>query len=1241
MGTPAFGRFNQREVEILTMIADGLSNREIAQKLYLSQETIKWYNKQIFAKLGVSSRTQAVSVAKKHRLIVSAHSSYNEKKERPSHHSSATITFVQQNRYTLSSVLGRGGMGTVYQARDTLLNRNVAIKFLSGDITEENRSSLLREARSSAQLNHPNIVSVYDVGEMQGIPFILMELVEGESLYSHKPLNQDEIIDITLQICAALEHAHANGIIHRDLKPENIILTPQGNVKLLDFGLARSIASRISTQGGMIGTVYYMAPEYALGKTVDGRADLYSLGVILYELLAGRLPFPGEDPLAVISQHLHAPVVPPSTHQPAAISFDPIILRLLAKNPDDRFASAYQVIEALSMLREAKSSVTLPELSGPVAQLNQLARGRLVGRRSELNKLLEYWKRSQQGLVHLILLSGEPGIGKTRLGNELVVNAQLNGAVVLRGGCYEYEATTPYLPFGEALREWIHGQTSGSVRDLLGSTANELARLAPEIESKLGPLAQNPTLSPNEERLRLFDNVTRFLQTLSGKKGLLLFIDDLHWADQGTLSLLYYILRNLHNDRVMILAAYREMELDRSHPLAAALVEWNRERLAIRIPLNRLTFEDSSTMLATLFGQESVSEDYARAMYAETEGNPFFIEEVVKTLIEQGTIYRKGSQWGRKDIAELAMPQGVKEAIGRRLSRLSQACLDILHVASALGKEFDFRELAATNLMDEDQLLDMLDEASQAQLLRPSSGESYSFTHDKIREVLYEELNLVRRKRLHQRIGEGLEKRYSGKLEAHIQELAHHFTHSGDLPRSLRYSILAAEKTHRLYALDDALHYYEYAREAAEMLNETAQLALIHNAIGEIYSQRGPINLAVEHYEQAIALEPDTGKRGAIKAQIGSVYAEVGDARGLGYIEEALQELDAKTQTREVALATAMIGRYYHYQTQHWKAIEYLDRARKLAEPLEDPLSLSSIYAYLAGAYNSLANFKVSMEWAQKNITLGLRMNYPLSAALGYEFMAEDSFAMGDWQATLEFAALEREIAEKIGAQDRLAWATLNRAEAEYGLGNLEAAARDSLDTRSLSQNIGDTRCAILAGGLAVQVLSDLDKNEEAGLLAEQVLQEVDSLQHVFYRAWIRHYVAYSFFHQRKVDRALELYTQAEELVRPTENLLIPLIYRSTMAEALFESGRIAEAGRLATEALEMARASTSRHNEALALRVQGRVFAASARWDEALAAIQESILILKELSSKVELARSLDCHSEIQQFRGKAQAIE
>jgi len=410
----------------------------------------------------------------------------------------------------------------------------------------------------------------------------------------------------------------------------------------------------------------------------------------------------------------------------------------------------------------------------PGAPLHELVRGKLIGRAVELTHLKQHWDQAQQARGHLVLLSGEPGVGKTRLAQELIAHARQSGATILRGGCYEYEATTPYLPLVEALREWVHGQSVEQLRAKLATTAVEMAKLAPEIESKLGTLVPNASLSPGEERLRLFDNVGRLLQSLAADCGLLLFVDDIHWADQGTLSLLHYALRLLRNDRVLVLATYREVELDRTHPLAAVLVDWNRERLATRVPLGRLSHADTGALIAMLFGQETVAAEFVDALYRETEGNPFFLEEVVKSLIEQGQIYREDGGWERKEMHELANPQSVKEAIGRRLTRLTDATVDALRTAAALGKIFSFNELAAVTSGNVETLLDALDEASAAQLVRAngddgpiSSGEhdNFAFTHDKIREVLYEELNPIRQRRLHQRIGEALERLYGASAE--------------------------------------------------------------------------------------------------------------------------------------------------------------------------------------------------------------------------------------------------------------------------------------------------------------------------------------------------------------------------------------------------------------------------------------------------------------------------------------------
>src|SRR5258705_9938893 len=213
------------------------------------------------------------------------------------------------------------------------------------------RRRFMSEARAVAALNHPNIVAVYDVGEDHGFPFFVMELVEGPNLGQAPPHDLQQVVEFACQICAALEHAHTNKIVHRDLKPANVLLSgkPATVAKLADLGLALPArGSRISHAGTIVGTAAYMAPEQALGKTVDGRADLYALGIVLYELTTGRVPFPGNDPLATISQHLHAPVVPPRVLRPdLPRALETVMLRLLAKDPAQRFATAAETSTAL------------------------------------------------------------------------------------------------------------------------------------------------------------------------------------------------------------------------------------------------------------------------------------------------------------------------------------------------------------------------------------------------------------------------------------------------------------------------------------------------------------------------------------------------------------------------------------------------------------------------------------------------------------------------------------------------------------------------------------------------------------------------------------------------------------------------------------------------------------------------------------------------------------------------------
>src|SRR5579859_364154 len=326
------------------------------------------------------------------------------------------------NRYRLEAELGQGGMGTVYRAQDALLDRFVAIKVLAqARLGAEGRARLLHEARAVARLNHPNIIAIYDVADTgatngfqpvervagpapAGGLFIVMELAQGETLHERGPQSLAETLDIALQVCAALDHAHTHGIIHGDLKPENIAIAPDGTAKLMDFGLARYLGSD-QAETRLMGTVLYLAPEQARGQVVDARADLYALGVVLYEALTGRLPFTGDDPLAVIAQHLSTPPTPPRELRPdLPPALEAIILRLLAKDPDERYASAREVKEALAAIPtdSAPAGARRHNLPAEVTSF--------IGREKEITAV-----RRLLGGTRLLTLTGSGGTGKTRL----------------------------------------------------------------------------------------------------------------------------------------------------------------------------------------------------------------------------------------------------------------------------------------------------------------------------------------------------------------------------------------------------------------------------------------------------------------------------------------------------------------------------------------------------------------------------------------------------------------------------------------------------------------------------------------------------------------------------------------------------------------------------------------------------------------------------------------------------------
>jgi tetratricopeptide (TPR) repeat protein len=440
------------------------------------------------------------------------------------------------------------------------------------------------------------------------------------------------------------------------------------------------------------------------------------------------------------------------------------------------------------------------------------------------------------------------------------------------------------------------------------------------------------------------------------------------------------------------------------------------------------------------------------------------------------------------------VPQSIKEAIGRRLDRLAPQTTETLSIAAALGKQFAYIELAAVSGTDEDALLDALGEATAAQLLRPAGGDALAFTHDKICEVLYQEANQLRR-RLHRRIGEALEALHRGRAEAHMADLAYHFAEAGDLERTLDHSLWAAEAAGRLFAYDDALDHLARALEAAQQLERPAAATEIHRCMGQTAYAAGRHVQAAEHFRQAMTETADPQARAALKVRVGDAYTMTGSHEDLAVLTEALRELDPETQPADLALALALIGRLHHFRAEHTQAIAALERARILAEPLDDPPALVWIYSALSGAYQHLCQFERSDAWVQACIALGERPAFLPAVCIGHEMLAENAALRGDWSAARQRAITDRETALRIGDQDRVAWSGYPLAYALHGQGQVEAARAESAASLQLADRIGDRRLSCWLEAWLAVTHADLGHHNVAARHAARAQQRAAELE--------------------------------------------------------------------------------------------------------------------------------------------------
>ena len=746
------------------------------------------------------------------------------------------LTGVSVGNYRIVKTLGHGGTGQVLLAEDLKLPRKVAIKILRPPYAK-NRELLRRfsrEAQTVSALNHPHIISIIDIGEDKIGKYIVMEYVDGATLRQRVTgVGFAQMLEWAVQIARALHAAHVAGIVHRDIKPENILIRDDGYVKVVDFGLARRSWPQANsptppptqqdtelqtTVDGLLGTIKYMSPEQALRRrTITTSTDIFSFGIVLYEMFTGIHPFAGQTIAATLHAIISQEPIRPQQFKPSLDPWlDTLIVNMLAKDPTVR-PSANEVVKQLASDTHDSLEIRIP--ASPVRPF--------VGRKAEQAALRDAIKAIERQGGLLLCFAGEPGIGKTTLVEEFLQELELSGKshLVGRGRCSERLAESEaYLPFLEALDDLLRTDGDGKVKRTLKSLALTW------YQGISHSIAETGERAISQERMKR--ELIAFLQELTRHHSLVLFFDDLHWADDSTIDMLAYISRPLQSIRMLIIATYRPTEMHLSqHPFLALKLDLMGRNLCKELQVEYLTVADIDRYAGMVFSAHAFPEDFARVIHERTEGNALFMSDLLHYLKSREVIRKEGESWViTKPLSEVErnLPESVRSIVQRKIGQLEEEDRRLLTAASIQGFDFDSASVARVVQIDPADVEERLDRLERIHSVVRMVEEKqfpdgtltlhYQFVHVLYQNALYASILPTRKRQLSRKMAEALEGFYRDRSSDIASNLAFLFEISHDFGQAASYLILAVRNALNVFAYKQAAALSQHALKLLQML---------------------------------------------------------------------------------------------------------------------------------------------------------------------------------------------------------------------------------------------------------------------------------------------------------------------------------------------------------------------------------------------------------------------------------------
>jgi len=979
------------------------------------------------------------------------------------------------HRYRIEQFLGRGGIGSVYLSRDLAEEKaRVAVKMLTAKNPVGPEVDSLREEFSVlSRLRHPNLVRILDFGvsDESGVPYLVEEYVEGEDLYRvTESWTPKEILRLLVVLCRVVQFLHIRGIVHGDLKASNALLpareTDPEKLKVLDFGLA--IQPEGSRKISAAGTLAYMAPEILLGKSAGPRSDLYSMGILFYQLLARRLPFEDEDPGFLIQKHLQGVVdLRPIERLEGGAGLVQLVRALLEKDPGKRPSSAEDVIRLVSVAGGEDYSGA----SGAPLE-SYFSAARFVGRDREIEHLHQCAGQVREsGRGKSIFIIGESGAGKSRCMEELKIWALLEGWRVVEGNCRAGEERS-YGAYRQVLAR-TEG-FSGTLQER--SQQSSLFRFE-EHARPAGFLSLDTSTETAAGQFR--DHLTReIVRRLSGKPTILM-LHDFHWADEATTAVLEYLTSDVQAHPILVCVSLRAAEGEQG-PVGRLIENSIRQLRAESLTLEPLSEEAVRALIASMTGEVELADSIAHWVWKASGGNPFFVEEILKHLVDRGLLRREEGTWklGEEMLGLLEAPKSVVVVLRDRLERLSAKAREIANWLAVIDRSVRKDDLRAIVSLKPTEFEQGAEELIARQMIRREGKEGLElveFQHALISEVIRADLSSRKRCSMHRIIGETLEQQYGA--EGHVQELALHFTEGRAGDKAVRYALEAAAQCRAVFANETALHFLEYAlkNKGGSTPEELCQAAI---DTADACCALGIPNRAIPILERELSLAKARDSRdnnAGLYMQLSRCYQFLGDNKrseraallGLNLLKKSTR--NSQNTRTEASLLRQLAGTLLVSRHPR-KGLTILEEALQVAKESGDLLTIGHLYVSKGGMSFVTSDFHEGLNASKMAIGILEPVKALGLLPTAYSHLAVNLAGLGKLRLALEQHQRAVEIARKGRSPLLQAQSICNLTECYCLCGDFEKAASLSKEMLAFAAETGNRNLEFAANLILLEI---------------------------------------------------------------------------------------------------------------------------------------------------------------------------